>query len=288
MKHRVLQDYGRRSRSSSHAPCLAFRISIYFHFPISNPLKMKSSTIVLAILLMASALSAQDATDQVMYKAYLRDQPAPDVWKSAIATRKEELKRAPRDRQRQFQVALAQFGLLSSTMRKRDEDLFDAYYDETEDLLKSITDEDKKWGEPMALLSAVYGLKMGYSPMQGIFLGSKSSSLVEKAKKLSPTSPLVWKVAANAKFFTPEMWGGDLAEAIEGYEACIKHYEAQSETLKFNWMYLDALAFMGQAYVKNGENGKAITAYEKALRQEPEFGWVKFVLLPKAKGASTN
>ncbi len=241
-----------------------------------------------AVLLIASSALGQDAIDQSMYKAYLGNDPVPDVWKSAVAARKEELKNAPQDRQRQFQVALAQFGLLSSTMRKRDEDLFDAYYDETENLLKSITDQDKKWGEPMALLSAVYGLKMGYSPMQGIFLGSKSNSLVEKAKKLSPTSPLVWKVAANAMFFTPEMWGGDLAEAIECYEACIKHYEAKPENLKFNWMYLDALAFMGQAYVKNGENGKAIAAYEKALRQEPEFNWVKFVLLPKAKAPSSN
>lgn len=249
---------------------------------------MNKLTAFFALLLTAGHLLAQDATDQSMYKAYLSDQPAPDAWKSAIAVRKESLKAAPQDRQLQFHVALAQFGLLSSTMRKRDEDLFDEYYDETEDILKSISSEDKKWGEPMALLSAVYGLKMGYSPMQGIFLGSKSNSLVEKAKKLSPTSPLVWKVAANAKFFTPEMWGGDLAEAIEGYEACIKYYEAKPETLKFNWMYLDALAFMGQAYMKNGENGKAIAAYEKALRQEPEFGWVKFVLLPKAKGSSPN
>lgn len=247
---------------------------------------MKKSICFLLLLLAPCVLVAQDAVDEAMYKAYLSGQPAPDVWKSSVATRQEALKAKPGDVQLQYQLALAQFGLLSSTMRGRDEKLFDTYYKDTEELLESIVERDKKWGEPMALLSATYGLKMGYSPMQGIFLGSKSSSLVEKAKKLNATSPLVWKVAANAKFFTPEMWGGDLAEAIEAYETSIKLYDAHPEKLRFNWMYLDALAFMGQAYLKNGDSGKAIAAYEKALRQEPDFGWVKQVLLPKAKGTA--
>ena len=79
------------------------------------------------------------------------------------------------------------------------------------------------------------------------------------------------------------MWGGDITEAIEAYEKSIQLYESRPEALKFNWMYLDALAFMGQAYLKNGDTGKAIATYEKALQAEPEFGWVKYALLPNAK-----
>jgi len=236
------------------------------------------------LLFLAITLSAQDAVDELMYQAYLSQAPAPEKWKSAIATRKSETAGST-DTKVKFKLALAQFGLLSSTMRNQEEDLFDEYYDETEELLKEIISQDKSWGEPYALLSATYGLKMGYSPMQGIFLGSKSNGLIEKAKKLSPTSPLVWKVAANAKFFTPEMWGGDLEEAIQNYEACVKQYEADPASLKFNWMYIDALAFQGQAYAKNSETAKAVAAYEKALTIEPSFGWVQYSLLPKAQKA---
>lgn len=238
--------------------------------------------ITCSLLLLSIASSAQDAVDELMYQAYLSQAPAPDKWKSAIAMRKTESANTS-DTKLKFRLALAQFGLLSSTMRNQDEDLFDEYYDETVELLEEIISKDKSWGEPYALLSATYGLKMGYSPMQGIFLGSKSNGLIEKAKKFSPSSPLVRKVAANAKFFTPEMWGGDLEEAIENYEACIKLYESAPASLKSNWMYLDALAFQGQAYVKNAENAKAIATYEKALAAEPTFGWVQFSLLPKAK-----
>lgn len=238
---------------------------------------------LLTLCLVALLAHGQDTTDERMYHAYLSPQKASDAWKQAVAARQADVQADPKNTQAAYQLALAQFGLLSATMRFQDEDLFDEYYGATVDNLKSLIASNKSWGEPHALLSAVYGLKMGYSPMQGMFLGSKSNSLTERAKKLSPQSPLVWKVYANAKLFTPEMWGGDLAEAIEGYEACIRFYESNPDQLKFNWLYLDALAFQGQAYLKNGDTGKAIDAYEKALKAEPSFGWVRDVLLPTAR-----
>jgi tetratricopeptide (TPR) repeat protein len=239
---------------------------------------------IITCMVCMNALS-QDKTDEVLYKAYLAADTKPEVWKNAVATRKTEYEKKPTDKLVGFKLAQAQFALLSSTMRTKDEDLFDLYYDETVELIEKLIEQDKKWAEPPALLSAVYGLKMAYSPMQGMFLGPRSGSLIEKAKKLDPSSPFVMKVYANSKFFTPEMWGGDLQEAITAYEKSIQLYEAKQELLKSNWIYIDALAFMGQAYQKNEDKGKAIAAYEKALKVEPEFSWVKNVLLPKAKAA---
>ena len=94
---------------------------------------------------------------------------------------------------------------------------------------------------------------------------------------------MVWKIYANSKLFTPEMWGGDLKEAIQAFEKSIALYEANPNDLPFNWFYLDTLAFQGQAYLKDGQRAKAISTYEKALKVEPEFAWVKNVLLPKAQ-----
>lgn len=252
---------------------------------ITNTKKILCTIITCLVFVCAYA---QDKTDEALYNAYVAGDNKPDAWKNAVATRKAEYEKKPTDKSAGFKLAQAQYALLSSTMRTKDEDLFDSYYDDTVELLEKLIDQDKKWGEPSALLSAVYGLKMGYSPMQGMFLGSKSASLVEKAKKLDPSSPLAFKVFANSKYFTPEMWGGDLKEAISAYEKCIQLYESKPENLKYNWFYLDALAFMGQAYQKNGDTGKAIAAYEKALKAESGFAWVKNSLLPKAKGKTTN
>jgi tetratricopeptide (TPR) repeat protein len=234
---------------------------------------------VAAVQLVATAQTPEEK----IYRAYLSQQIETSLWKEAVSIRQAAAKKSPQDTRARFQLALAQFALISGTMRNQDEDLFDEYYDPLLDNLKAISEKDKNWAEPYALQSAAYGIKMGYSPMQGMVLGGKSDNLIEKAKRLDPNSALAWKVYANAKFFTPEMWGGDLDEAIAGYEKALQLYESKPETLPYNWMYLDTMAFLGQALLKKGERAKAIAIYEKALKTEPEFGWVKFVLLPKAK-----
>jgi tetratricopeptide (TPR) repeat protein len=74
-----------------------------------------------------------------------------------------------------------------------------------------------------------------------------------------------------------------LDEAIAGYEKAVQLFESRPETLINNWMYLDTMAFLGQAWAKKGDRAKAIAAYESAMKAEPNFSWVKYVLLPKAK-----
>lgn len=216
--------------------------------------------------------------DPSSYHAYINSTQK-EIWKKEVNEKKFAAKD---DKKTQFELALSQYGLLAATMADQDEDMFDDYYDETVENLEAIIKANKGWGEPKALLSAVYGLKMGYSPMMGMFLGPKSGSLIEKAKEQSPQSPLVMKLYANSKFFTPEMFGGDLDEAISSYNKCLQLYESQPNQLDNNWLYLDALAFAGQAYLKKGEKEKARQLFEKALKIEPEFMWVKQGLLPKA------
>ena len=239
--------------------------------------------IILTIATLSNLVSFSQDVNEIIYQAYLSQKYEVAPWKEAIKVKEEQVNKNPKDAKARYELALAQFALVSSTMRNRDENLFDEYYDPLLGNIKKVIESEKNWAEPYALQSAAYGVKMGYSPMQGMFLGNKSNDLIEKAKRLDPNSALAWKVYANSKFFTPEMWGGDIDEAIAGYEKAIQLYESNPAMLKNNWMYIDALAFLGQAFMKKGKHSKAITAYEKALKVEADFTWVKYVLLPKAK-----
>jgi tetratricopeptide (TPR) repeat protein len=82
---------------------------------------------------------------------------------------------------------------------------------------------------------------------------------------------------------TPEAWGGDVKEAIKAFQRSIELYEASPEKSKDNWFYLDTIAFLGKAYEKDKQQAKAIETYEKAIRLEPGFAWVKYILLPQAR-----
>ena len=242
------------------------------------------------LILRLPSMAQNSESNEASYKAYLGDQDikvVKELWKKVVADQQAEYNKAPNDQGRLYQLALAQFGLLSSTMRDKDEALFDEYADATEENLETLISKNKKWGEPRALLSALYGLRMGYSPWKGMYLGSKSQSLMDKALNDAPSSPLVWKLYANSKFFTPEMWGGDLKEAIKAYEKAVQLYESNPEKIKFNWFYIDTLAFLGQAYTKDSQTPLTLLTYEKALKAEPNFTWVKYSLLPKAKKNNT-
>lgn len=235
-------------------------------------------------LCLAFAVTAQ-STDPLSYTAYvgLEDVAQTNkLWDKAVADKQSAFDKDPTNVNR-WNLALAQYGLIGGTMRARDEDRFDNYYEVTEEHLETLAKDEKMKGEAKALLSGLYGMKMAYSSMMGMVLGPKSSGLVEDAIKLAPQSAIVWKIQANSKMFTPAMFGGDIEEAIKAYEKSLGLFEKQPESLKNNWLYVDTMIFLGQAYSSESQWAKAVAIYEKALKVEPNLGWVKYQLLPKAK-----
>ena len=100
-------------------------------------------------------------------------------------------------------------------MRSQDEDLFNSYLDATIDNLEAI--KTIHAAEAKAVLASVYGLQLAYSPWKGMFLGPKSSSLMEKALKANPSSPLIWKLYGNSKYHTPDVLLPNSSGGFPGY-----------------------------------------------------------------------
>ena len=244
---------------------------------------MKNLTLIFYITLLVGAITTQSAAqdrqvDEVLYEAYLTKNM--NLWEKGVSMSTEDYEQNPGDASL-MNLSLTQYGLLNATIIDKDEDLFDKYEDDTIDNIEKLIKKDKKQGEPKAILSSIYGLKMAYSPWKGIFLGSKSNNLISEATRLSKKSAIVWKLYGNSKLYTPENFGGDKVEAAEAFEKAIELYENSPESIKNNWIYLDALAHLGITYMKLDKPDKARGAFEKALKAEPNFYWVKDVLLPQ-------
>ncbi|MEJ1240928.1 hypothetical protein WBG78_22470 [Chryseolinea sp. T2] len=248
---------------------------------------MKTKTLM-ALSIVLTIASSIDCTAQSLesnpaaYQAYLSRSTtdAQKAWVNVVTTAEADAKTTPTD-DTKFKLALAHYGLLNATMRSMDEATFKKYIDGAVINLESI--KGMHAGEAMAVLAAVHGLQMAYDPSKGMFLGPKSSSLLSKARKSDPDSPLVWKLYANSMFHTPEAYGGDVVEAITAYEKALSLYNTQKEKTRDNWIFLDTMAFLGQAYVRHNDPSRATAIYEKALAAEPSFGWVKYNLLPNAQ-----
>lgn len=227
---------------------------------------MKKLTTIMAgvITVVASAQS----TNEIAYGAYLT--ASKTMWEKAVKSA------AKQNGATSFEKAMALYGLLNNTMATQDEETFDNYKDQTIELLEEIIESNEEWGEPRAVLSSVYGLVMAYSPMKGMYLGMKSSSLMEEAMKLQPESPIVQKLFAGSKLYTPEIFGGDPEMAVESFQKSLLLFE--KSTTQNNWLYLDSMMGLSLSYQKTEKQDEAIAILEKAVDIEPDYYWGKSTL----------
>ncbi|QSE96909.1 tetratricopeptide repeat protein [Fulvivirga lutea] len=235
-------------------------------------------TIKLSVLLcfITANLLGQTESNEMAYFAYTSNNKS--LWKQLVSKEQASYNQS-KTNENLYALLLAQHGLLNATMADQDEDLFDDHYKNAKENAEKLIEAKYQIGNAKAILSAIWGWEMGYSSYKGMFLGGKSSTNIEEATNIAPNEPLVWQVYGSSKFFTPSMFGGDTKEAQKAYEKAVKLYEEQNLT-KSNWRYLDALAWLGKVYEENGEQDLAKSTYEKALAVEPDFGWVKYALLP--------
>ena len=156
--------------------------------------------------------------------------------------------------------------------------------------LKKATEIDPQAAEAYSLLSSAYGRQMGLSPMKSMFLGPKVGKAIQKAKKLAPDNPRVVLSAAISDFNTPKMFGGSQEKGRQGFQRATELFaqEEPTDPIQPVWGHSEAYAWLGIAYQNQGELESARAAFEKALAIDPNFGWVKYGLLPRLEKANSS
>ena len=219
--------------------------------------------------------------EELFYQGYLTSSQTP--WEQALT--KIEQNTSLTDDQRLTAVTEAQIGLLNYAMANQDEDAFDEVADALEENLEKLLKQDKKNALAQSRLAQLYSSTIAFSPYKAMYLGPKSEGLVDKALKYDPTCPNAWVQRGGAQLFTPAMFGGDKEEAVRSFQKAVQYFEEQGDTNR-SWQYLNALAWLGQAHQQAGQTSDAVAVFQKALEVEPEFGWVKYQLLPEATAQS--
>jgi tetratricopeptide (TPR) repeat protein len=239
---------------------------------------MKNVIFMILFICCISSAFGQSELDQMSRNAYLKTSET--LWERTVMSAHQQYQKTDQVDDL-FQWTVSQYALLNSTMSNKNQELFDRHVEQFDDNVDVLFDLDYRVAETKALAAAISGLKIAYAPWKGMILGPKSGFYMDEAVSGEPESALVNKLMGNYLFFTPEMWGGDLEGAIEYYQQSVKAFEKEGRT--YEWMYLDTLAWLGQALYRQGEYNQAIAVYEKALQAAPEFVWVKTVLLPAAE-----
>ncbi len=167
-------------------------------------------------------------------------------------------------------------------------DQSEKYLDDAITHLEVAIKANDKFAEAHALLASCYGQKIGKNSMLGMMLGPKSGASMYTALKLEPENPRILMLDAISKYFTPAMFGGDKDLALAGFKRSAEIFEKQTKTsaIQPDWGHAEAYAWIGLAYLDQNKKTEAKPALERALAIDPDFGWVKQVLYPRAVAAN--
>ncbi len=157
------------------------------------------------------------------------------------------------------------------------------FYNEAIDHLKMSISENDTFPECYALISSCYGNKIGLTPWKAMFLGPKSGAEMDRAVTRGPDNPRVWMLKGVGSKYSPKTFGGGLDKALEELQKSIQLFEAETveNPLYPSWGLDQAWGWIGMIYMELNQPEKAREAYKKSLQINPQYGWVKYDLLPQ-------
>jgi tetratricopeptide (TPR) repeat protein len=229
------------------------------------------------MLLISTGAIAQDY-QSLIYDAYLRGRM--DLWQVVMEQMTGEAE-ATGDLSMLYDLTEAEYGYigycLSVKQKKEAEEVLAIAEQQVALLLEKQGDNPRVY----SLMGAFYGYRVQLQPLRIPYFGNKSEEANRRALELDPGEPQAWMEKGNIAFYKPALFGGSKNEAVHYYETAVMLYEASPGRIRQNWVYLNCLAGLGIAYEETGDVEQAGKVYEKLLRMEPSFKWIRDELYPR-------
>lgn len=170
---------------------------------------------------------------------------------------------------------------LGSIFEEIEKDQKQSYINEAIEHLEEATEIAPDFAEGWALLGNCYGIKAtGF--FSGMKYGPKSEKAIDRALSLSPENPRVLTIYGISLMHKPAIVGGSTQKAIEVFKRAATFYskpKIQAEIYP-DWGHVENYAWLAQAYIRSEQYEEALKTYRKALEINPDYYWVKEVLLP--------
>ncbi|MDW7681083.1 MAG: tetratricopeptide repeat protein [bacterium] len=181
-----------------------------------------------------------------------------------------------------YYIGLVDYRLVSFYFSKQQQDKSKPFIDDGIDQLQQCIQINPGFAEAHSLLSSLYGNKIALSPFSAMTVGPKSGKAIGKAMELEPNNPRNYLIAGLSAYFTPKMFGGGKEKARRHFETAIAYFDSFkiNDPVLPDWGNDEAYAWLGVAHVNDNEFEAAKTNFDKALEINPEYNWVKHVLLP--------
>ena len=158
-------------------------------------------------------------------------------------------------------------------------DTAEEYIEKSEKIIDKLLDGSPENPTLLAYKGAYIAFTIGISSYKAIYLGPKSMKYINRAIELDPENIQGNIEKGNSMYYRPSVFGGDKAEAISYYIKAVSSFEKQGLVVN-NWMYINTMTALGQAYEATDQIQLAKLCYEKIIRIFPNFMWVEDELYP--------
>ncbi|MDD4108625.1 MAG: hypothetical protein PHH93_07895 [Prolixibacteraceae bacterium] len=219
---------------------------------------------------------AQTTCRTDIYRAYLTGRM--ESWKIAIDEMEKEKYSGKGDL---LELINYQYGYTAWCLGNNRKKEAETYLGRMDKNLEELFRLEGESAEFHAYTAASYGFKIGLNNLKAPFFGKKSMNHAEEALRLDRLNIQANIEMGNIWNHMPGLFGGSKEKAFQYYSKALKAMESSNpDLIAGNWNYLNLLVLAGQAQKDLGNRSEAREYFDKAVKIEPEFIWVKDELLP--------
>jgi len=235
---------------------------------------MKKITLLLLLTFLVTLTRGQDRNTykQRLYSTYIGEQM--HQWKGIISEMNQEYERTSNP-VLLYDLCFAYYGYIGYLLSKEEEK-------EAKEALKTAMRksdilEERLPGraDVLALQGAFLGYRIVLSKFSSMFLGPKAFKYINTAYESSSTCFNCNVEMGNMKFYTPKFLGGSKTEAIQYYEKGVALLENSKLKTERDWIYMNTVLLLANAYVDTGQQERACKLYEHLLKYEPKADWIR-------------
>ena len=148
---------------------------------------------------------------------------------------------------------------------------------------KKLVEWAKDKPEVLALQGALIGYRIILSKFSSLFLGPKALKYINTAYETGDNCFNCQTEMGNMKFYTPKFLGGSKTEALPYYEKAARILENSNLKTDRDWIYMNTVLLLANAYKETGQSDRACELYEAMLAYEPKAQWIREDLYSKCK-----
>lgn len=215
-------------------------------------------------------------TQQRIYDCYVQRNMA--GWKQIVDSMEQV---SPAGEQHRKQLLNYEYGYVAWCLSKKNNKKTEAeqYLNKAYVQLETLPKTAQNVSSIAAYNAAFIAYQIALSPIRAPFIGTKSIRYAKEALRLDSLNYFAHIQMGNIYYYMPPLFGGSNQKALQHYHRA-KQLMQENDMAKENWLYMNLLMTIADAYKKEKDWQGVKACYDEALQLQPNYPYIIENLYP--------